>query len=778
MFFSWSNIIHNLNEIHKQAKEVLIQNNFHLSNIKTKQNEVLQKINQAQKELSFLTVINSFFGMDNPTNYADFYSNSSNFEIINDPIEYGFMRSKLTLFIQQFTKVLPQLVSVLNFDSISNFNNPFQMDPLEYLLYSTIPSLFGHFWCSELIDQYIDFIFTLNLSNHTFSNRYLEMSFINFIRTTCDLKFFSQSFNGPILDFLYNDLYMTKEKCAESIIAKMHENIFLLPRHIRRLISRFSDNYKEGQIISPSIFVATCIVSPPLTYPKEWGAVDSKYYIDASGKEKLKQVSELILKISKNVSETNELTYQFNDFVNCASEIDDQRDHISIYNVLPLLEQESIPLLFSLLDIKLLAYLVAHSQCPMLLRGTAEQLGRNQKEKQGNKKLYYLLFSCDVKSIGQFQIDRDRFLFKSGESDVFKSSYISAIFSFFEKSSVISDAPSNSLKDFLVFHKKFSNNINDSKSELMLRLIDSLLPDENSQEYYDILPSLNDELKRQKNLTQTNSSFFLDLVILNQKFDQVLSQLSSLYEISINAYTSKLFNDFIEKNETVQEQLAMIYPEILASSERFLDLFITTKPFLKDFMSSLNFPQIFDSFIQHYHCWMLYQLPFEKFHLVHPMYDFMGEIIEKADDKVIQLFCVVPAPEKIKNLFQNKPLFEEARSLLKKGRKIENPLIALPSLSAAIEVLNRMFQLEFEDNAQADELTPLIHFLFLTSKIPALFSFIKYLDFYISPLLERQVMNLDENSIVGLTHLINHIDSLYAFLKSNSNDDSKNPDEK
>lgn len=778
MFFSWSNIVHNLNDIHKQAKEVLTQNYFHLSNIKGKQVEVLQKIDQVQKEYSFLTVITSFFGMDKQKSYTDFYSNSSNYEIINDPIEYGFMKSKLILFIQQFAKSLPQLAPILNFDSISNF--PLQIDPIEYLLYSTIPSLFGHFWCSELIDQYIDFIFTLNFSNPTFSNRYLELSFTNFIRVTCNTKFFSQSFNSPILSILYYDINMTPKQCAELIISKMHENIFLLPRHIRRLISRFCDNYKEGQIISPSLFVALCIVSPPLNYPKEWGVIDSKYYIDSAGKEKLRQVSDIILGISKNVSETNELTYQFNDFVNVVSEIDEQRDKISISNVLPLLGQESIPLLFSLLDITLLAYLVAHSPCPMLLKGTAEQIGRSQQQKkqtkEGSKKLYNLLFSCNVKSIGQFQIDHDNFLSIDNEQSNSHYSYLSAIFSFFEKANVISDAPSNSLKDFLHFHKKYSNNIKDSKSELALRLIDSLLPDENSQEYYDILPSLNDELRRQKSLTQANSNFFLDLVILNQKFDQSLSQLSNLYKISINAYTSKLFATFIESNDAIQEQLALIYPEILASDERFCDLFITTRPILKDYMKTVKFPQIFDSFMQHFHCWMLYQLPFEKFHMVQPMFDLMGEIIEKADDKVIQLFCVAPAPAKIKHLFQNVPLFEEARSLLQKGRKIENPLIALPSLSAAIEVLNRTFQLEFEDNAQADELTPLIHFLFLTCKIPALFSFIKYLDFYISPLLEKQAITLDENSIVGLTHLINHIDSLYAFLKSNENDDSPTPE--
>ncbi|OHT13722.1 hypothetical protein TRFO_16042 [Tritrichomonas foetus] len=754
MFFSWSNISHNLNEIHQQAKEVAIQNNFLISHIKMKQMDVLQKIDQVQKDMSFSTLLMSFYNIEDAASLTDFYWNFYKFEIINDPSEYGFPKPKLTMFIQQFTKNLTQLASILDFKSMDPSECPpvpFRIDPIEYLLYSTIPSLFGHFWCSELIEKYIDFIFTAALTNPSFSDVYLEMSFSNFIRTTCNSKFFSQSLGPALLEILQSDL-ITIEGCAADIIAKMHENIFLLPRHVRRMISRFS-NPDESTIFSPSVFVANCLVIPPLKYPKEWGVIDSKFSISESGYQILERVSELISSIAQGALESNELTYSFYDFVNDAAEVDDKKDTISISDILPLLGKESISLIFSLPDISLLAYLVEKSPCSMLLKGTAEHLIHN-------KILPHLFFSCDIKEIRQYRIMPSGSLFKAN-NESFKASLVSAIFSFFEISNVFSDAPSNSIKEFIEFHQMHSKNVNDTKVVMALRLIDSLRP----KEWTDIMPSLDDELRRQRKFIETNSAVFMELAILNQKFDEITAKISDSFTMAIGAHTSRLYDDFLRNNSELKVQFSDLSPEFLASSERFTEFFNNSRYLLKDYTNKS--PQTYEPLLHYHHCWMLKQLTFEKFQQVHSSFSGMDKVIEKADEKVIESFCVAPAPAKIRYLFRSNTVFEEARSLLAIGRSIENPLIALPSMAAAIEVLNRMYLLEFEKNAQADELTPLIHYLFLSSKIPSLYSFIKYLDFYITPLVDQQILTLNENHVVGFTHLINHMDSLFSFLTAN-----------
>ena len=753
MFFSWSNISHNLSEIHQQAKEASVRNNFLISHIKMKQFDVTQKIDQIQKDLSFSSLSQCFLNMKDAKILTDLYWNFFKFEIINDPAEFGFPKSKLLVFIQQITKNLLQMASILNFNCLQSGDCPsipFQIEPIDYVLFSTIPSLFGHFWSAELIEKYIDFIFIAATTNNTFSELYLEMSLSNLIRVTCNQKFFSKGIGDPLMNYLQSSS-MTEQECVQIIFSKVHEKIFLIPRHIRRIITRFN-NEKERLIYTPSVFVARCILLPAMQYPKEWGAINSKFPIDDEGKTKIKKVIKLIYEISKGTFETNELTYAFNDFINDIADVDDQNDAITLSDVLPLLGKESISLLFSLPDISILAYLVYHSQCPMLIKGTAEKLI--------NKKVSpHLFVSCDIKEIKQYQIVPSGSLFKAN-NDPYQSSLVSAIFTFFEIANVINDAPSNSIKEFIEFHQMYAKNINDTKSIVSLMLINSLCP----KEWPDIMPALDDEIKRRRKLILRNESVFLDLNVLNQKCDEIAEKIAHLFKIAIGSHASNIFESFIKQNPDLQDQLSYQTPGLLISPEKFTEFFNKLRMQIKEYTT--NAPQAYETLLSYGHCWVMKTLTFQKFKLAHPDFNKMDNIIENANEQIIKSYCIMPAPAKIRHLFNSKIVFGEAISLLSIGRHIENPLIALPYLASSIETLNRMYLLEFEKNAQADELTPLIHYLFLTSKIPSLFSFIKYLDFYISPLLDQQLY-LNEAHVIGFTHLINHMDSLFSFLSTN-----------
>jgi hypothetical protein len=71
-------------------------------------------------------------------------------------------------------------------------------------------------------------------------------------------------------------------------------------------------------------------------------------------------------------------------------------------------------------------------------------------------------------------------------------------------------------------------------------------------------------------------------------------------------------------------------------------------------------------------------------------------------------------------------------------------------------MLNRLFTIEYGGSAQADELTPLIHYLLLSSKIPNMVTFTYYMSDFLSTLNAKGLIGLEEWEVVGLTNLIIH----------------------
>jgi hypothetical protein len=51
-------------------------------------------------------------------------------------------------------------------------------------------------------------------------------------------------------------------------------------------------------------------------------------------------------------------------------------------------------------------------------------------------------------------------------------------------------------------------------------------------------------------------------------------------------------------------------------------------------------------------------------------------------------------------------------------------------------------------------------------RIPKIFSFMQYIDAYAKVLIDKSLVQLPENVLVGHTHLVNHMDSLAFFLRT------------
>jgi hypothetical protein len=198
-------------------------------------------------------------------------------------------------------------------------------------------------------------------------------------------------------------------------------------------------------------------------------------------------------------------------------------------------------------------------------------------------------------------------------------------------------------------------------------------------------------------------------------------------------------------------------PEILSPPDEFVPLFMSS-------LSNLKVEgEKSQPLLVYYHCHLMRQNGFPKFQYDFPKFAVFDKRISEVSEDMVRSFCVDPAPASARLLFSN-PVLTDAIALLKEGWEYEVPLIALPRIASAIELLNDIYFLSNGSPAQADALTPLIHYLLMKCGIGNIYSYVKYLDGYVRKLVEEGLLHLPEVVLVALTHMANHVDSLAGFL--------------
>jgi hypothetical protein len=318
------------------------------------------------------------------------------------------------------------------------------------------------------------------------------------------------------------------------------------------------------------------------------------------------------------------------------------------------------------------------------------------------------------------------------------------------------NAPTGSLSRFVDFHAHICACEPHVEALLAISFIRMRAASWTERQWVDFLPSLDDELQSRAKRIEQQTQLFMELVGLHGKLAAAVRQLSRLLDAVEEAASSQLYRSFIDGTPALVAEFHATADALLADQAEFSAFFERSLRFLA--------PALLPRLKVHQHCWMLSALSFDRWLPLHSEFGELDGMIARASDEAIQWFCVDPAPLKARKLFQS-VAFEEAFALLRAGRAAMLPLIALPKISAAIELLNDLFCLDYQTSAQADELTPLLHFLFLKCKVPKLFSFMQYVDAFAKPLMEKNIIQLPESVIVGHTHIVNHMDSLAFFLK-------------
>jgi hypothetical protein len=314
-----------------------------------------------------------------------------------------------------------------------------------------------------------------------------------------------------------------------------------------------------------------------------------------------------------------------------------------------------------------------------------------------------------------------------------------------------SAAPDASLVEFLDFHRRRALIESDNKS-----LID--IDNVRAKGVKDsVVLGVKDCLLRLKQENENRSEDIMELAAIYSELCGIQKNLELVVRIGYDAYNGRKFTELLPKP-----------PRFVIGPEGFCNWFVRG-------LSSLRLDgkdESSQSLIAHYHNYVMRYIDFSWFLAAFPEHSRFDRLISKASDEMIRSFCVDPAPLSARKLFSSSA-FEEAILMMKKGRTYEIPLIALPKISSAIEILNQMYFLANECPAQADALTPLVHYLLLKCAIPDIYSYVRYLDEYTRPLIDIDVLVLPEVLGVGLTHMVNHLDSLVRFLQDQKREAKK-----
>jgi hypothetical protein len=204
--------------------------------------------------------------------------------------------------------------------------------------------------------------------------------------------------------------------------------------------------------------------------------------------------------------------------------------------------------------------------------------------------------------------------------------------------------------------------------------------------------------------------------------------------------------------------------EFLVDKKLFMDFLGAYLAKLKQSVTTIadwTFPQV----AAHFHTWMMQKMSLDQFINCHEEYKFKDDDMSSVPKRLIEDVCMNPAPQKLRIIFDHPPLFQFSKIELLNAEFVELPLEALERIMAAINLIQKMFELAFGGAPQADEMTPLFNYALLATGLAKIYSLHKYLEHFLCEMPSGDIHFLDEGRSVALTHFVNHVSSLDEILQ-------------
>lgn len=769
----------NLQDFHHEVREIDACISYQLEEIKNSQQQLYDKIKATQEARCATSLRSGYFLSMTPHNVQSFsqlpFMKSEGFLDKQTLIELptiGSVRSDIHSFIQSVFEVypkLPQLFAKLDSKQLSQ-TLPFLPEGIQikdFLACSTLPALFGHCWASELRRRYIHFLIEITrclpqqpITPLYMKNHWLMECIKNYIFAAEIQKFLKISIGDIVLRIIRENIEDEEQllRLAREIISNMELNLEMFPNDVRLLMKAFTDIFSEQaqkEEMLQYIFL-DCILQPALYSPKAYCILPQTFHYDAA-LEGVNGFHKLIFKFSENKPSSSgyQNAIPLNEYLQRVVDINEDAIEVGgpqITTLMPLLGSHSVVMLFSMTDICLISILI-------------QEVDTNFAKKLALDKPLELTFfrfeawDLDILGIAKPEI-KENVVERAPNTNLGQAS--AALFKLLTFVQEKAEAPS-SLSDFLTFCEQEAILQNDFQTHTYMNHLILKINQVEEKEHCDILPALEDEIRRHQSFVSRNSHFLIQVALQVQNLETEIQLYVGKAEESLPAMYSQILTLFLTRESTVDTILKAKKTEFFTSKQEFMaylgDSLHKLKVFITPFAEfALN------GVANHLHTYMMQHLPFEGYLQYNNSYQQSDQRLSGVDSSVIENVCIAPAPKKVKKIFENKPLFEFAEIQLRNAEEVKLPIESVYELSIAISLIQKMFDLEIGGMPQADEMTPLFNYALLSSSLKAMLSFEKYLEHFLFEMPLNEVKFLSEPMQVALTHFINHVSSLEQII--------------
>ena len=796
-----------LQDFHKEVKEINARKEEQSSEISRCKKVLLESIKKLQS-LSYQSIARSgYFMRMTPSNSEQLmrlpFMSNEGISVYDRIVEVGGIneyRSSMTKFMKNLYKCigdLPQLLATLT-SSKPFGQQPFLPDGIklsDFIACSTFPALFGQIYSVELRKAYINFLVNIAKSlpkevYDNFRDHWLFDCIKSYIHASNVQTFLRRSIGTIILEIVRDkelvQLAQTKnqqqlfDRISEIIkrmIDNMNDNFVIFPEDVRYLLHSFSETAEteEEQIKRIELIFIDTILAPAVSLPKSYGVLPSTMYFDMSplGPARVLQVIAQSFRFILHPNQAQD-RYQgvdlskltalpFKQFLQSAALSTLDVAGLQLQDVIDVLKIYQINLMFSVPDVIALAHIT--KLLPLTNKVSHQDLGKSANEIPTDQPVPFEFYRVEHFQLQDFGLVGTRL--KDPQQGVkIKSSQGLAANALYRLLSYMEVKPQSppDMEGFINYHQ--TQGQLEADYQHLTHIQHFVEVKRKMKEDLDIIPSLEEILRRWRTYIQANEGI---LELAASQISKVRAEMSK-YEKSrdewISIYHYTLLERFVSENKEILDVFNEKKNDMLLIRSVFDDLYISSIKQIKIFISRIE-PEQYSAVACNFHSMLMAQLPYAAFKEQHINFTITDKKLIEMKQEVIERICHQKTPPKVRRIFEFPPLFKFAITELENAEKVELPIEALSCICRALTLLRRVFELEIGGIPQADDINPLLIFALLSSSMKGIYSFGKYLEFYLGHVYDRDLVFLSpemESALGQYVGRINELDNVISQM--------------
>ena len=765
--------VRELNDYHAQVKDISAYSDFHANELRVNRRDLLNSVKKAQELRCFTSLRTCYFLKLTPANAPNIaklpFMRPNGCSISDRLVEMsgiGSVRSSINKFIKTVFSNKEDLTASLATLDFNSFPEtvpylPEGIKSKDFFACSTVPALFGHFWTTELKENFLKFIFQVgdkipNISPSTFREHWL-FDCIKYYVFSSDVNKFLRISIGDIIFKLLRDQDIqrlarsgiTQElldklcEYANEMLNRMTEKISIFPDDVKSIVKHFYDyaTTDEERLSWLEIMFIECILAASILNPRNCGIIPPTFYMDPILNfplSLLAQIMRLVLHPTHikvrypNINSDNITKLPLQTFlmsiISDISNVEFQGPKLT--DLLPLLGIHYILLLLSLPDVYLLADAVKNipNPDPYILKD-AQNIPTDEP-------IAFEFFRFDVWDFNSFGFKKP----KIPEIEIEKtpknpaSLAGEALYKFLSYAEVDKKAP-NGYSAFSEYHERNMIRQKQYIVEAYLRhlyVIHQNVPEKDKRA---VIPGLEDEIRRHLELEKRNDDALTGIAIQMRILNKEIDKYESIRNESMPILYSQLLVHYMEefKTENILEITRGRGVEFIMQSPSFVNHFKEFRTRLFSFLNPFADYSV-GGVACCLHSLMMQILTFSNFVNYSNGIPQLNEKLNAYLPQVINQLCVLKATPRVKDLLYKQELFLFSITQITLGFSMEIPLETLRQLAVAVELCEQMFELEIGEPPTNNELKILFFYALLNSRYLYLYSMGKYLQHFLTKL--------------------------------------------